>query len=1356
MAFLSSLEVASYFRKLGGFSMNDATPFELAHCVEIYVPSQCRCGKPLPEDVRKEALEDVVASMGDWFGGGSVKQEKIEGFWRLASGNTAYERVDIVRSNATPDALEEHQHDVKVLTASLANRLTQEGVACRIDEKMLIYPSTMDPKPHRCAGGVFKGELPVPLQSNELASRRSLQGALQRLGSLTDLRDLFCKVLHYEYQDDQLTIADWPDSIRGCLAPGALPHVIAEQNAFKIIYLKLSDTDLRKGAERQLIQRIIKDDPSLRGLFVVSDVHQSQWHLVNARHDQDENRHGHLRLRRFRVGPGQSVRTTVERLAQIDIEAIGDAISAGDLQTLHDRAFDVEAVSKEFFNEITNWYFWALPQVDFPTDTVGDDDMEKHRATSVIRLLTRVIFCWFLKEKGLIPDSLVHEQKLAEILIDLDPDSCTYYQGILQNLFFATLNHRMGADDQGHPYRAFAKDEGFPKNKSTYGVDTLYRYEEHFRDPGTALNQFAEIPFLNGGLFECLDHLDEDSEKKLYVDGFSRNKKKRAKVPNRLFLANEQSVDLSEVYCDNGRRSARVRGLLHILHAYNFTVEENTPIDEEIALDPELLGKVFENLLASYNEETKTTARKQTGSFYTPRTIVAYMVDESLKAHLSKCLLSLGHSEDDARNQLDHLLSYTDEDCNFTEAETTALLEAIHTCKILDPACGSGAFPIGMLQKLVHIVHKLDPANARWKQLQLDQAAKISDSTVREVALEAIERDFTDNRADFGRKLYLIENCIYGVDIQPIAIQISKLRFFISLLCDQKTSNDNSKNHHVRPLPNLETKFVAADTLVGIMKPGQMELVDSRVETVEAEIEALHHRHFSIQRREQKLAMQRKLKTLRQELGDLLVDLIGSSNKAKLLCAWDPFDQQAYAKFFDPRWMFGHSLSSGFDIVIGNPPYGIKFSSPLKSQLSGIYKKASSIGDSYTYFILRGLELLSKGSILCLIIPNTLCDIENGEELREELLKNSVICKIWQSGWAFTAAIVDTIVIQIINMVPSPESSISITTDGKTSSRQQEMFLGLPQKKINFRTPLAHIKLREELRNGTIELGKIFNINAGVKLYESGKGIPPQSREIVNSKPYTSFDVKGDDWRTLYRGGDVDRYSLINRGECVRYGPWLAAPRSPELFSRPKLLMRRTDDRLRCCYDSSGAIAVNSCHIIQLKDNIIQDDLYYFAVMAVLNSSICQWIFATDNPQMIGKTFAEVKVIYVERISIPELSNSEINILGRLAIAAILINRNSKEQITKTNDQIMSIGFLDEIIDACVIECYFKELMPERKTFINDEIYSMLGLLDSIYENIELNSMLEKFERKFNRDLLNQMYSNNSDLLAIINSSGKD
>ncbi|MCK4783452.1 MAG: hypothetical protein KAV87_06850, partial [Desulfobacteraceae bacterium] len=250
-------------------------------------------------------------------------------------------------------------------------------------------------------------------------------------------------------------------------------------------------------------------------------------------------------------------------------------------------------------------------------------------------------------------------------------------------------------------------------------IHNVYRYEDYFKSPDQAIKIFKGIPFLNGGLFECLDRYD--TKPVIRIDGFSDRKDNELHIPNFLFFSEEQEVDLNKAY-GTRNKTYKVRGLIDLLQNYKFTITENTPIEEEIALDPELLGKVFENLLASYNPETGTTARKQTGSFYTPREIVNYMVDESLIAYFQTKLdlkelsrsSKRSREKDSINKSIRHLFAYNEEPHQFTEAEVDIIIEAIDTCKILDPACGSGAFPMGMLNRIVQFLLLVDPDNNLW------------------------------------------------------------------------------------------------------------------------------------------------------------------------------------------------------------------------------------------------------------------------------------------------------------------------------------------------------------------------------------------------------------------------------------------------------------------------------------------------------------------------------------------------------------------------------------------------------------------------------------------------------------------
>ena len=695
---------------------------------------------------------------------------------------------------------------------------------------------------------------------------------------------------------------------------------------------------------------------------------------------------------------------------------------------------DTSELNKRFFNELANWYFWAVDQVKFPED--AGEDVEVRNATSVIRLLTRLIFVWFIKEKGLVPDALFNPNDLEDILDNLDPQAGTYYKAILQNLFFATLNQEMNTP-QNSNNRKF-RGEG----RQHYNITSLYRYKDYFIDPDEALRKFETIPFLNGGLFECLDTPSkEDAKIILRVDGFSDRNDNPLHVPNELFFSEEQSVDLNDAY-DTRDKRYKVRGLIHILSSYKFTIAENTPIEEEVALDPELLGKVFENLLAAYNPETEATARKQTGSYYTPRQIVNYMTDESLIAYLKNELITYSEVQRspsmttpaaqldltgqaapvqtelsmerallsdeqkvEIEKKLRELFAYNDEPHPFDEAEIKVLIRAIDTLKILDPAAGSGAFPMGVLHRLVFILGKLDPRNEQWKQRQIDRventitmAEEIDDSTIRESTIrdlegeiESINEAFERNELDYGRKLYLIENCIYGVDIQSIATQIAKLRFFISLIVDQQI-DDSRENRGVRPLPNLETKFVAANTLLSVDKPLQMQIRNPQIERKEKELEDVRRRHFTARTPRTK-AKYRDLDTqIRTGIGKLLKDLNFPDETTEKIAHWDPYNQNASADWFDPEWMFG--VRDGFDVVIGNPPYGAKIN---PSDLNKIKANAQNTknSNSAALFIDYAKNRLTRthrqGGIVAFIVPKSLLYSEKWHELAFSLLEKTTI-----------------------------------------------------------------------------------------------------------------------------------------------------------------------------------------------------------------------------------------------------------------------------------------------------------------------------------------------------------------------------
>lgn len=789
----------------------------------------------------------------------------------------------------------------------------------------------------------------------------------------------------------------------------------------------------------------------------------------------------------------KDVRLTAPHRAHTDILAslalmnLGDKRRPGNFRELYDAWIDTlstQKLNKDFYQQLAWWYMWATKEVEFPKG--GGPD---RNAIGVIRLLTRLIFVWFIKERGLVPNTLFEREALRGLLKqapDTAPDESNYYHAILQNLFFATLNQEMGND------RRWAKTGN--GMKGDYLISLVYRYHDAFKHPETVLQDyFANVPFLNGGLFECLDEQLTDEElarrpelKKLVVqegkglvlriDGFSRRPDAQAKVPNKLFFGGTDDAALNTEFETKGKRYP-VKGLIDLLDSYKFTVDENTPLDEEVALDPELLGKVFENLLASYNPDTRSTARKQSGSFYTPREVVDYMVDEALIAYFTRHLPHGEQREQDLRQ----LLSHADTEHVFGEAEADALVLAIEQLKVLDPACGSGAFPMGVLAKLFVVLKKLDPDNRRWRdqnlaplQQRLALAKKTPDPVQRdaeiedaEAALEKHKKDFADPAyADYTRKLYLIEKCIFGSDIQPIAVQIAKLRFFIALIVSQPI--DCSKpNLGITALPNLETKIVAANTLKSIPRQGMQGtlLADPAIAEKEAELRDANAAYFTARTRATKKRRKEKVQKLHDELVVLLQrDGFVTARDAERMARWNPFDQNRHADFFDAEWMFGMSRDRNngeavFDIVIGNPPYIKEFT--FRDAFEGLRDSPYYQGkmDLWYLFACKALDhLKAKDGVLSFIATNNWVTNAGASILRREMAQRATILRLidFMNYKVFGSADIQTMILIARNDSSAADYKFDLRRLHKANADEQDrdaLLARVPMVELEYLTP---------------------------------------------------------------------------------------------------------------------------------------------------------------------------------------------------------------------------------------------------------------------------------------------------------------
>ena len=783
----------------------------------------------------------------------------------------------------------------------------------------------------------------------------------------------------------------------------------------------------------------------------------------------------------YLLGEGRGCRTAIEQFKVLrdSKQALSDITAA----------FSVEALTKQFYKDLFEWYQWAVEpssNITFPNNTITEDDDRDDIETKVIRMITRIMFVWFIKQKNLVPDRIFDIDFLTTILKEFDPYSTTvgnYYNAILQNLFFGTLNRAI-QDEDGNT-RKFA-------TSSKRDVKTLYRYAEMFSiSEQEVINLFAEIPFLNGGLFECLDKTKyADGVEQCYnFDGFSRNDarfadgrfKHRAVVPNNLFFEPE-------------------KGLISILGRYNFTIEENSPEEQQVALDPELLGKVFENLLGAYNPETKETARNQSGSFYTPREIVNYMVDESLIAYLG----------DNA-----FVRSLFRADFTFDKTRTDdyqKIAEKLKAVKVLDPACGSGAFPMGLLNRMIDILERISP----------------------------------DERV-YDLKLSVIENCLYGSDIQSIAAQITKLRFFISLICD--CEKDASKpNFGIPTLPNLETKFVSANSLIAKKKkPAQGNLFENpEIEPTKNELAEIRHKHFSAKSASTKHRLREKDQALREKLAKLLSDDDNfAPEDAKQLAAWNPYDQNAVSPFFDPEWMFG--VADGFDIVIGNPPY-IQLQNN-GGELAKLYENCNystfaRTGDIYCLFYERGWQLLKKNGHLCYITSNKWMRAGYGEKTREFFANktNPMLLIDFAGVKIFESATVDTNILLFAKSNNQHETVCAVTNkQNKDSVKNLSDFVQQQNSICDFNSsdswvilsPIEQSIKRKIEAVGTPLKDWDIQINYGIKTgFNDAFIISTEKRNEILSNCKTEDERKrtAELIRPILRGRDIKRYGYVDNG----------------------------------------------------------------------------------------------------------------------------------------------------------------------------------------------------------------------------------
>ena len=643
---------------------------------------------------------------------------------------------------------------------------------------------------------------------------------------------------------------------------------------------------------QRLIRAVMDQFSCAFMLFHYEDDTRWDWRFTYCRKSGNKEESTDSKRYTFLLGPGQSCRTATDNFI-----ALYDKRNSLEIKDI-ENAFNVEALSKEFFGKYKAQYEAFVNYMVDPTngmrqhfiDTGFDhtgmaadkirDREEKPIRDYVKKLLGRIVFLHFLQKKGWLGVPASKEWGEGD-------------RDFMLNIF-KNANERQKEN--------FLDDiledlftEGLDRNRSDQG-DLYDTKVEGFRN--------CRIPYLNGGLFER-DILD----------------KKPSHFPASYF-----------------------NGLLTMLSQYNFTIDENDPNDAEVGVDPEMLGRIFENLLED---------NKDKGAFYTPKEIVQYMCRESLIAYLQtgqrkkdkECIRQFVTTHD--ASQLGELKEYID--------------QKLYDVKICDPAIGSGAFPMGLLRELFF-------------------------------CRSAIEPNIVENAANIKR--HIIQNNIYGVDIERGAVDIARLRFWLSLIVDEKSPE---------ALPNLDFKIMQGNSLLEQYKGVDLSTMtekkigagesltffDSMLDVYRKNLRDKLTEYYACPEHDKKMQ-------LRKDIADIVKQELVEQG---IHIDFEDMDLSANSQFF--LWhtwfhdVFSRPSKEGFDIVIGNPPYGAKYDNQTKKYYKNTYVTANSIRglqkgslDTYTLFIELGYNLLRKNGSFAYIVPISLTSSDSLTGIHRILIGN--------------------------------------------------------------------------------------------------------------------------------------------------------------------------------------------------------------------------------------------------------------------------------------------------------------------------------------------------------------------------------
>ncbi len=745
-------------------------------------------------------------------------------------------------------------------------------------------------------------------------------------------------------------------------------------------------------------------------------------------------------------------------------------------------------------------------------------------------------------------------------------------------------------------FRYFQVDD--PKKQTEYysnKLEVLF-FEILNKDVSERSSSDSKTPYLNGGLFDTNETDFYKNEKLSFPPGFFSS-------------------------------------LFETLNKYNFTVDESSPEFQHVAIDPEMLGRIFESLLAEQIDEVSGDSKKKvTGAFYTPREIVSYMCEESLIEFLKQRIPDLP----DRNQRIEELVRlpetiFRDQDQNkrrdwkpYSDAIIKVLLgNGDEPFTVLDPAVGSGAFPMGMLHLLVKVFGRLD---------------------------SKYEKDIANLKRE------ILSKSLYGVDIEQTAIEICRLRAWLSIIVDTQDVD------HVLPLPNLDFKFTCANTLISLDEDRQGSLLTDY--QLKDKLMLIRDEYFNTSNKKKKTKLQADYYRLTH------TDDMFDSLRTQQLKSYKPFDIGASSDFYDPDLHHGVKF---FDLIIGNPPYvQIQKFSKQKIQkdleLEG-FETFTKTGDLYCLFYERGIQLLKDGGILTFITSNKWMKAAYGEKIRGYFLKHNPILLVNLGPNIFQAATVDSNILLIKNE-NFKNILQGVTLDSsRLSTSQIEKFVDqnlITLKNLTSNPWSIGSDKEQELKFKIERMGKPLK-NWDAKLY---RGVLTGLTEAFVIDQKTKDKIIAENSKSseiikpLIRGRDITKYGFKFPGlYLLMTGFDLNIPKEyPAVYGHLlgyEKKARKREDQGRDWYN------LRSCGYYDEfeKDKIVWSDIstepsftflpsgYYFNntaymisgavslnyLLAVLNSKVIKWFFpfvATDLGAGGSRYFKQ----FVELLPIPDIA----------------------------------------------------------------------------------------------------------------------